>query len=109
LCLLFILEERMKQTNEPTALALLPTTSSHSLSTEYTLAWSHLSVETRDSVLFRRSLASSLGLHRQKVYEEKSRLLLHDLTGIARPGQILAIMGTSGVGKVSLLIGLYKT
>ena len=32
-----------------------------------------------------------------------SKQILHDLSGIVRPGQLLAIMGSTGAGKSSLL------
>jgi len=44
------------------------------ISHSFVLSWSHLHVEARTSAILR------------------------DLTGFARPGQVLAIMGTSGVG-----------
>ena len=50
---------------------------SNSSTSTFTLSWSHISAEVK----------------------QQSHRLLHDLSGIVLPGQILAIMGTSGVGK----------
>jgi ABC-type bacteriocin/lantibiotic exporter with double-glycine peptidase domain len=49
------------------------------------LTWSHIHVQCRQSK------------------RKPPRILLDNLSGIARPGQVLAIMGTSGVGKTTLL------
>ena len=59
------------------------------------LVWSHIFVRcSRQKTFINRFHNSS---------HDSDRLLLNDLSGIARPGQILAIMGTSGVGKTTLL------
>jgi hypothetical protein len=59
---------------------------------KYTLSWLHLSAETpkHSSCCRFPSLTHT---------EQKQSRLLCDLSGVAQPGQILAIMGTSGVGK----------
>ena len=59
------------------------------------LTWSHIYLQCQQ----RSSCCQLLG--RKK--PETPRLLLNDMSGIARPGKILAIMGTSGVGKTTLL------
>jgi ABC-type multidrug transport system fused ATPase/permease subunit len=62
---------------------------------ETTLTWSHIHVECRQKPPYRYPFGQT---------ERKApRILLDDLSGIARPGQVLAIMGTSGVGKTTLL------
>lgn len=62
---------------------------------ESILVWSHVSVEIHQPPsIFDRFRSGS---------KKSTHLLLDDLSGIARPGQILAIMGASGVGKTSLL------
>ncbi|CAF4345982.1 unnamed protein product [Rotaria sp. Silwood2] len=93
----------MRITDERRPLILSSTTSPHTSVAESTLSWTNLYAETRASASFWCLSTLSLRICRQKAQEEKSRLLLHDLTGIARPGQILAIMGTSGVGKTTLM------
>lgn len=65
-------------------------------SKESVLAWSHITVAIAQSLtLFNR-------IWNRTVLPPCQRLL-DDVSGIARPGQILAIMGTSGVGKTTLL------
>jgi ABC-type multidrug transport system ATPase subunit len=63
--------------------ALLNINGSKHVCDEAVLIWSHVHVECRQ--------------------HKTSRILLDDLSGIALPGQIVAIMGTSGVGKTTLL------
>ena len=67
--------------NETTSIIIEMT--EHKKVPSYTFSWSHLNVETRTLTWFSK---------------EKSLLILRDLIGFARPGQVLAIMGTSGVG-----------
>jgi len=62
---------------------------------EAVLTWSHISVECYPSI----SLFDRIRRRKPKVPPP----LLDDLSGIARPEEILAIMGTSGVGKTTLL------
>jgi len=63
---------------------------------ESVLAWSHVTVEiTQPSTFFNRI--------RSGTDQPRRHRLLDNLSGIARPGEILAIMGTSGVGKTTLL------
>jgi ATP-binding cassette, subfamily G (WHITE), member 2, PDR len=42
---------------------------------------------------------------------EQQKILLHDITAVARPGRLMALMGSSGAGKTTLLdvIGQKKT
>jgi ABC-type multidrug transport system ATPase subunit len=62
---------------------------------ESILSWSNVSVEIpQPSTIFDRV---------RNVSKKSGRILLKDVSGIARPGQILAIMGASGVGKTTLL------
>jgi len=67
----------------------------------YTLSWSHLYIESRTSKFSR--------CRKLKTSEESSSLVLRDLTGFARPGEVLAIMGTSGVGTYLSFIKLRNT
>ena len=62
---------------------------------ETVLTWSHVNVTCRQ----KRTCTD--WLRRQQPKSE--RTLLNDISGIALPGQILAIMGSSGVGKTTLL------
>jgi ABC-type multidrug transport system ATPase subunit len=62
---------------------------------EIVLNWSHIDVHCR-------SERTWTNWFRQE-QSEPERILLNDISGIARPGQILAIMGASGVGKTTLL------
>ena len=62
---------------------------------ETTLAWSRVFVETRSKVtLFDRL---------KKKTSKSAHVILSDLSGIVRAGELLAVMGTSGVGKTTLL------
>ena len=51
------------------------------------LAWKSLSVEV-------------------EVKEKASKVILSNLSGVAQPGQLIAIMGSSGAGKTTLLNAL---
>lgn len=62
---------------------------------EAVLTWSHVHVEHRQP--------SSLYHPFRQAKHINPRILLDDVSGIARPGQVLAIMGASGVGKTTLL------
>ncbi len=64
--------------------------------TKGTLAWSNISAESSKFSFFSQISNSSRESSKKK---EKPRLILNNLSGIARPGEVLAIMGTSGVGK----------
>jgi ABC-type bacteriocin/lantibiotic exporter with double-glycine peptidase domain len=75
--------------------ALLTVTDSRPAANEVVLAWSHVRVECRQQSTFRYGF--------RQVKHKAPHILLDDLSGIARPGQIVAIMGTSGVGKTTLL------
>ncbi|CAF4236503.1 unnamed protein product [Rotaria socialis] len=96
----------MSETNEHSRLILPSELSSSTSTTEVTLSWSNLYVETRDSGSSCWSSISSSCFRRHKKKQEKSRIILQDVTGNARTGQILAIMGTSGVGKTTLMNAL---
>lgn len=63
---------------------------------EAIFTWSHVSVECRPPT---RSLIDRL----RRVPSQPARVLIDDVSGVARPGEILAVMGTSGVGKTTLL------
>jgi hypothetical protein len=65
---------------------------------KYTLSWLHLSAETPKHSSCCRFPSSTHTVFNQHTEQKQSRLLC-DLSGVAQPGQILAIMGTSGVGK----------
>ena len=60
-----------------------------------TLTWSHISVSCREE----RTIVDRI----RRVQAKPGRILLNDLSGIARPGQILAVIGASGIGKTTLL------
>ena len=62
---------------------------------ETVLTWSHVFVECKQKVTCSNCF--------RRTEPDAPQLLLNDLSGIARPGKILAIMGTSGVGKTTLL------
>ena len=62
---------------------------------EAILTWSHVRVACRQLPTFWDRF--------RQPKQTNSRLLLDDLSGIARPGQVVAIMGASGVGKTTLL------
>lgn len=50
------------------------------------------------------SASGSIDLKDKTVFQDpKRKVVLHGLSGFAKPGQILAIMGASGSGKTSLL------
>ena len=61
------------------------------------LTWSNINVSSRsNNSLFAR--------YRKKIFHKKHhRGILSNVSGIARPGEVLAIMGASGAGKTSLL------
>ena len=63
--------------------------------TESILTWTDVTVALSSPSTFCDRL--------RNISQKPDRILLNDLSGIARPGQILAIMGTSGVGKTTLL------
>jgi hypothetical protein len=63
-----------------------------------TFSWSHISTEVKND-FSRYLLPTSIYTFTNQHTEQQPRRLLDDLTGIARAGEILAIMGTSGVGK----------
>ena len=62
---------------------------------EKVLTWSNISVTCRQNRTCREIL--------QNIPAKSERILLNDISGIARPGEILAIMGSSGVGKTTFL------
>ena len=64
-------------------------------SRESILTWTNVTVALSPPSTFCNRL--------RNIPQKPDRILLNDLSGIARPGQILAIMGTSGVGKTTLL------
>lgn len=97
----------MNKTDERLPLVSSSIANAHSSVIVSTLSWTHIYVETQPTSLSSQLSASALAIFTTKKPEEKSRLLLYDLTGIARPGQILAILGTSGAGISSLLVSLY--
>ncbi|CAF1512339.1 unnamed protein product [Adineta ricciae] len=68
---------------------------------ESTLSWLNVFVEVPGSPS-RYELSTSTGniLHKN---QQSRRSLLYDLSGIARSGQILAVMGATGVGKTTLM------
>ena len=66
-----------------------------STTTQATLTWSHINVTCR---------ATPTCLDRlRRVPPKDGQTLLDNISGIARPGQILAILGSSGAGKTTLL------
>lgn len=70
---------------------------------ESTLIWSNLSAETRPPGWTSRLKASIRRAIKKTGDEAKPHVLLQNLTGIAKPGEVLAIMGTSGAGKTTLM------
>jgi ABC-type multidrug transport system ATPase subunit len=63
---------------------------------EAILTWSHVSVECHPPSM---SVIDRL----RQVPSKPARVLIDDVSGVARPGEILAVMGASGVGKTTLL------
>lgn len=76
---------------------LIDASSAHATSVqhEHTFSWSNLSVSRPQSRTFKELIRG--------VPLKPPRVILQDMFGIARPGEILAIMGASGVGKTTLL------
>ncbi|KAL5006434.1 hypothetical protein ScPMuIL_015240 [Solemya velum] len=69
-----------------------------------TLSWQHLNVSLPAEKNFCRCL------RRRKQQPSEPRMLLNDVTGIVKPGTLLAVMGSSGAGKTTLLNALaYRT
>ena len=46
---------------------------------------------------------SNLTVSTEKSFTQKSRPILQNVSGVAKSGELLAIMGTSGAGKTTLL------
>lgn len=74
---------------------LLPVTNSNHATDGTVIAWSHIHVQCRQQPTCRSRFL--------QVASKAPRILLDDLSGIARPGQVVAIMGASGAGKTTLV------
>lgn len=80
----------MQEQNEHLPLLTSTARRTNDLSVKSTLSWLNICVESLNSSFLSQSSISK--------GNESDRLLLNNLSGQAKPGEILAIMGTSGAG-----------
>ncbi|XP_069178586.1 protein white isoform X2 [Procambarus clarkii] len=64
---------------------------------QITYSWNNVNVYSNPDA------AASSGFFRRKKKESTEKHILKNVTGICRPGELLAIMGASGAGKTTLL------
>ncbi|XP_068245737.1 protein white isoform X1 [Palaemon carinicauda] len=64
---------------------------------QITYSWQNVNVYSNPDA------ASGSGFFKRKVRQSKEKHILKDVTGVCRPGELLAIMGASGAGKTTLL------
>lgn len=77
--------------------------SKHNFGVQNSIMTSQSSSLSKQTALYSNDGLSFVNMSKQAMNLNKRKKILHEVSGMAKPGQLMAIMGASGCGKTSLL------